>query len=204
MPSAPCCINFKYDVNIQEVSKRLPKHKNPWKTKKTKVVYKNPWIKVRENIVVTPNGKDGIYGVIEKRVGLGIVAVDDDKNVILAGQWRYPINKYSWSIIGGTLEDGESPLHAAKRELLEETNTKARIWKRLAVFYPSPEVFDEKAYIYLAKGLSSSEGKPEEIEQVEAKKVPFEDALKYIDSGDIIDGFAIVGLLKAKEYLKDV
>ena len=109
--------------------KSLPKSKNPWKTKKSKVVYNNPWIKVRENKVVTPDGSDGIYGVIEKKVGLGIVAVDDNNNILRAGQWRYAIKRYSWSFIGGTLEDGESPLQAAKRELLEETNTKARTWK---------------------------------------------------------------------------
>ena len=185
------------------VPKPLPKYANPWKTKKRKFIYKNPWIKVREDKVVTPQGGDGIYGVIEKKKGLGIVALDEDNNVILAGQWRYPIKKYSWSIIGGTQEPGETPLQAAKRELLEETNNKARLWKRLAIFYPSPEVLDEKAYIFLARGLTPAKGRPDDIEQVKTKKVPLEEALKYVDSGDIVDGFAIVGLLKAKEHIKN-
>lgn len=185
------------------MSKSKHNHKlNPWKTKSTKVVYKNPWIKVREDKVVRPDGKDGIYGVVEKAVGLGIVAIDEKQNVLLAGEWRYAIKKYSWSIIGGTLEKGETPLKSAKRELLEETNTKARKWKHLFSYYPSPEVFTELAHIYLAQDLYFAKAKDKGFEQIKAKRIPFKKALKMIDRGEIIDGFAITGLLKAKEILK--
>lgn len=156
---------------------------------------------MREDKVIRPDGKDGIYGVIEKQDGIGIVLLDDQNRVYLAGQWRYVTGKYSLSIIGGTREKGESPLVSAKRELLEETSFVAKRWKHLITFYPSIEVFNEKAYVFLARDLSEVKGQTDTIEDVRTKKVPFEKALDMIQKGEITDGFAIVGLLMAQKYI---
>lgn len=188
---------------MQVVSKGLPKHKNPWKTEKSKVVYKNPWIKVREDNVVRPDGKDGIYGVVQINDGVGIVALDDRDNVFLIGEWRYPISKYSRSIICGTRKGKEKPLTSAKKELLEEASVKADSWKHLITFHTSPGTFNEAAHIFLARGLKYAKGKQEGTTKIRVKKIPFKKALNMIKKGEITDSFAIVGLLKTKEYLKD-
>src|SRR3989344_8313897 len=174
----------------------MTKPRNPWKTKTSKTVYKNPWIEVIHNEVITPNGKDGIYGVVHIPKGVAIVAMDDNQNVYLVGEWRYPISKYSWSIICGTLEKGETPLAAAKRELKEEANLKADIWKELITFHSSPGLVNETSYVYLAQKLSKVNGKQEEVEKIKAKKVKFSKALVMTEKGEITDSYAIVGLLE--------
>jgi 8-oxo-dGTP pyrophosphatase MutT (NUDIX family) len=174
---------------------------NPWITKKQKVVYKNPWIKVREDKVVRPDGKDGIYGVVQISDGVGIVAIDKDNNVLLIGEWRYPISKYSWSIICGTCEGNERPLSAAKKELIEEASMKAKNWQHLVTFHPSPGILDETAHIFLATDLADTIGVQEGTTKIRVKKVPFTKALDMIKKGKITDSYAIIGLLSAKEKL---
>lgn len=185
------------------MSKSKHNHKlNPWKTKSTKVVYKNPWITVKENKVIRPDGKDGIYGVVQIPDGVAIVALDDDDNVLLIGEWRYPISKYSWSIICGTCDNDEKPLSAAKRELAEEANIKALKWKYLLTYHPSPGLVDETAHVYLATGLKRMVGQQEETEDIKVKRVSFKKALEMVAKGKITDSYAVVGLLKAKEMLE--
>jgi hypothetical protein len=74
---------------------------NPWKKLSSKTVYRNPWITVREDQVITPGGHPGIYGVVETRVATGVVALTDDQHIFLVGQYRYPLDVYSWEIPEG-------------------------------------------------------------------------------------------------------
>jgi hypothetical protein len=73
---------------------------NPWKTISTTLKYENPWIRVEEHQVLNPSGKEGIYGTVHfKNIAIGIIPVDDEGNTWLVGQYRYPLNCYSWEII---------------------------------------------------------------------------------------------------------
>src|SRR5688572_13985641 len=92
---------------------------NPWQTINQQVVYDNDWIRVREDNVIRPDGKPGIYGIVQyKNKAIGILPIDDDGNVYLVGQYRYPLELYSWEIPEGGCPEGEEPLEAAQRELL--------------------------------------------------------------------------------------
>ncbi len=166
-------------------------------------MYENPWIKVREDKVVRPDGKDGIYGVVQIADGVGIVALDDKDNVFLIGEWRYPISKYLWSIICGTCEPKEKPIKAAKKELIEEANMKAKKWSHLITFHPSPGTLDETAHIFLARDLIKVRGKQEGTTKIRVKKVPLTKAWKMIDKGEITDSYAVIGLLEIKDKLKN-
>src|SRR5690606_11888068 len=129
--------------------------KNPWKTLDTKVVYENTWIRVREDVVVRPDGKPGIYGVVETRLAPGVAALTPENEVYLVGQYRYPMDSYSWEIIEGGSDDDESALDAAKRELREEAGLEASHWEALG-----PEIHlsnchsNERGYLFLATGLT--------------------------------------------------
>src|SRR5581483_10744137 len=95
---------------------------NPWTALSGRLVYENPWIALREDQVVRPDGKPGIYGVVHfKSRAIGVLPVDDRGRIWLVGQYRYTLNRYSWEIPegGGTFD--ESPEEAARRELREET-----------------------------------------------------------------------------------
>ncbi len=104
---------------------------NPWKTLQSKVTYQNAWITVREHDVIRPDGKPGIYGVVETRIATGVVALTDSHEIYLVGQYRYPTNEYSWEIIEGGSDPQETALDAAKRELKEEAGLMAASWEPL-------------------------------------------------------------------------
>ena len=126
---------------------------NPWRTLGSRRVYENPWISVREDSVVRPDGEPGIYGVVHyKNTAVGVLPVEDD-HVYLVGQYRYPLDRYSWEIPEGGCPEGEEPLGAARRELREETGLEAGSWRRLGEAYLSNSVADEYAVWFLATDL---------------------------------------------------
>ena len=171
---------------------------NPWKKISSREVYKNPWISLREDQVINPSGNPGIYSVIETRIATGVVAIDTEDKVILVGQYRYPTDMYSWEIPEGGGEDGESPLDAAKRELLEETGVVAANWRPLGgEIHLSNCYSSERAYLFLATELTFGAQKTEETEKIAVKKLPFSEVLELVDSGGIKDGLSIIAILRA-------
>src|SRR5918999_6581096 len=116
---------------------------SPWRTVSSRRVYENPRISLRGDQVVRPDGEPGIYGVVHyKNVAVGILAVEDD-HVYLVGQYRYPLEMYSWEIPEGGCPEGEEPLGAARRELREETGLEATSWRKLGEAGLSKSVADE-------------------------------------------------------------
>jgi 8-oxo-dGTP pyrophosphatase MutT (NUDIX family) len=172
------------------------KFANPWQTISTRQVYDNPWIRVREDQVIRPDGEPGIYGVIHfKNKAIGIVPVDADGNIHLVGQFRYTLNSYSWEIPEGGCPDDEEPLETAKRELMEEMGLAAREWKQLGTAHLSNSVCDEEAIYYLATDLTYGEANPEGTEKLERRCVPVSEALRMIQSGEMTDALSILAIL---------
>ena len=172
---------------------------NPWKLKSKKTVYNNPWIEVSEHQVITPNGSDGIYGVVHfKNFAIGILPVDDQKNIWLIGQYRYPLKMHTWEIPEGGGPIHVDPLESAKRELLEEAGLIAAHWELIQTMHISNSCTDEFAYIYLCRGLTETTPNPDEDEILQIRKIPFDDAYAMLESGEITDSLTVVALLKAK------
>ncbi len=177
-------------------------NKNPWTILSEKELYNNPWIRVDEFQVLNPAGKPGIYGKVHfKNLAIGILALDDQKNTWLVGQYRFPLNEYSWEIPEGGCPLGTDPLESAKRELLEETGISAANWKEIQRMHLSNSVSDELAIIYLAQGLSFGVAEPEETEQLQIKKVRFEEAYQMVLDGKITDSISVAAILKLKTML---
>jgi len=169
---------------------------NPWKTIGTREVYRNDWMTVREDKVIRPDGKPGIYGVISPRVATGVVALTDNNEIYLVGQYRYTTDCYSWEIIEGGAEPNETPLEAAKRELKEESGLIAKSWQQLGgEIHLSNCISSEVCYLFLAKNLTQLESTPDGTEKLKVKKIPLEEALSLVRSGDIQDAASIIGIL---------
>ena len=175
---------------------------NPWQILGTEVKYHNPWISVREDQVRNPGGGRGIYGVVSmKNKALGIVPVDAEGNTWLVGQYRYPLNEYSWEIpMGGGLLEHDI-LASAQRELKEETGLTAARWTRIARLHTSNSVTDEEGFVYLAEDLTQGDLEPEETEDLRLWKLPLAEAISMVMADRITDGISVAGLLKAEKVL---
>lgn len=171
--------------------------KNPWKTLASKVVYDNPWIQVTHRDVLTPSGNPGIYGHVHfKNLAIGIIPLDNENNTWLVGQYRYATGNYSWEIPEGGGETGVDPLESAKRELLEETGLKAEKWTLIQTLHTSNSVTDEIGLIYLAQELTQHQAMPEETEQLIIRKMPLDEVLKLVFSGEIADAISIIAIFR--------
>jgi ADP-ribose pyrophosphatase len=175
------------------------KEKNTWKTLHSEVKYDTPWIKVTEHKVINPAGNPGIYGVVDfKNIAIGVLPIDDEGYTWLVGQWRYPLGEYSWEIPEGGGPHGVDPLESAKRELKEETGLVAQNYKEIGRIHTSNSVCNEYGILYLATGLSQRESEPEDSEDLQIRKVKFEEAYRMVMEGEITDSLSQVAILKAK------
>lgn len=168
---------------------------NPWKTISSQVVYETPWIRVVEHDCLNPHQKTASYGVVEfKNVALGILAIDEAQNIYLVGQWRYPLNQYSWEIPEGGGRFGFDPLEEAKRELQEETGVTAKDWEKLFEMHLSNSTTNERAIVYLARNLQVGPSAPEETEVLKIKKVSLTEAYEMIVKGEMTDSISVAAI----------
>ncbi|MFO0951862.1 MAG: NUDIX hydrolase [Isosphaeraceae bacterium] len=173
-----------------------PDRSNPWQTLSSRPVYENPWIAVREDQVVRPDGRPGIYGVVHfKHTAVGVLPVEDDGRVWLIGQHRYPLNRYSWEIPEGGGHEGEPPEETARRELREETGLVADRLELISTSHLSNSVSDEIAFIYRATGLTPGLSTPEGNERLEVRTVAWEEAWSMLRLGEITDSMSVIALL---------
>jgi 8-oxo-dGTP pyrophosphatase MutT (NUDIX family) len=171
--------------------------KNPWQTVSSTVTYQNPWFRVREDQVIRPDGKPGIYGVVETRIATGVAALTPENELYLVGQYRYPTEEYSWEIIEGGADPGELPIEAAKRELREEAGlVAAEVIPLGSEIHLSNCITAERAYLFVARGLSSVPAAPDGTEVLSVRKVPFVEAVRMVESGEIKDGMTIIAILR--------
>ena len=176
--------------------------KNPWKKISSKQIYKNQWFSLREDEVISPGGKNGIYGVVETSPAIAIVPINQNLETYLVGQYRYPLDVYSWEVPQGGGNHNESNLEAAKRELKEETGLIAHKWTYLDSLYTSNSITNEIGHIFLAEELLEGESEPEHTEDLTIKVVPFVEAYKMVLEFDIKDSLAIIGINRVYDYLR--
>ena len=177
---------------------------NPWKILSSREEYDNTWIRVTEYGVINPSGGKGIYGKVHfKNLAIGVIVLDIHLNTYIVGQYRFPTDKYSWEIPEGGCPINIQPLEGAKRELLEETGLIANSWEKILEMDISNSVTDEHAIVFLAYDLEQHKPSPEDTEQLEVRKIPFEEAYLMVEDGTITDSISVAAILKVKLMIAD-
>lgn len=176
---------------------------NPWQTLRTETVYDNPWIEVTHRAVINPSGGGGIYGMVHfKNLAIGIVPLDAEGYTWLVGQYRYPLQRYSWEIPEGGSPVGQSALESARRELAEETGLQALVWTPILEMHLSNSVTDEFAAVFVAQELTQGASRPEPTEQLQLRRIRLEEAVEMVMRSEITDSISVAALLKTSELIR--
>ena len=184
-------------MSSPEYAEHPPDHPNPVDDLiEPASIYENPWIRVREDQVLRPDGLPGIYGVVEfKNRAIGVLPVEDDGSVWLVGQYRYPLQAYSWEIPEGGGPLTESPEATARRELREETGLTAGTVELLATSHLSNSVSDELGYLFRATDLTHGKSDPEGTERIAVRRFEWSEAWQMLERGEITDSLSVMALL---------
>lgn len=173
-----------------------------------KVVYENPWMKVLEYGTST-DGKEGIYGVVERENSIIILVYSSNGNTLLLNQYRFPTEAESWELPMGGIEKGEPRIKAAARELKEETGISDPQLREVLTYYPVPGLTAQSATVFIAEvedaqlaEISKLPAYTDEIMGYEI--VSYKEAINKIYRGEITDGFSVVGLLSCMGVIKEI
>lgn len=178
------------------------KTNGPWKIVESHEKYKNNWMKIREDKVIRPDGKEGIVSLVEMEDGISVLSLDNDGYVYLADQFRYSMGKDGVETVSGAVNSNEKPLDAAKRELREELGIEAEEWIDLGLVNPFNVAIKAPHTIFLARKLKFGKDHQKGTKNIKLVKVKLEEAVKMVMNSIITNGPSCVLILKTNEYLK--
>jgi 8-oxo-dGTP pyrophosphatase MutT (NUDIX family) len=170
---------------------------NPWTTLQSRIAYSNDWIRVREDHVLRPDGQPGLYGVIEIRPSVGVLALNEGGEVALVGQWRYPVGRYGWEIVRGGSSEGETDMLAvARRELREETGYDAALWFPMGAVDVNNGVTTDVQHLFVARELSFAGVHLDPVEEIETRWLPLAQVVRMALDGGITEVCSVAAILR--------
>ena len=176
--------------------------RGPYTIKSSKQIYKNPWIEVREDAVVFPNGSESIWGTVHIKHGVSVLAMDDQGNIYFTKQFHYGTGNETPEVIAGGIDGDETPLQAAQRELQEEAGLEAKEWTFIGMMRPMTSYTDHVEHLYLARGLTEVSQHLDPGEIISIFKIPFATAVQWVMENKIEDCYSACLILRVAEYVK--
>lgn len=165
------------------------------KTTRTRPVYKGGMINLRIDTVSLPGGRESCREIIEHPGAAAVVPVLDSGSLVLVKQFRKPVESFLLEIPAGKLDEGETPVDCARRELEEETGYGAGLLKKIFDIFPSPGYSDEVITIFRAEKLAAAAPRPPSEESIGIVETEPAEALRMIRTGSIKDAKTIAGIL---------
>lgn len=161
----------------------------------SKEVYRCSLFQVTEDEAEDRTGWKMKRSIVRHRGSAVMMAVDPKGRVMLVRQYRMPANRSLWELPAGKVDEGETLANAARRELIEETGLRAKKWKKLVSFFPSPGYVEEKMTIFLATGVTQGDSQPMEDERIETRWFTKKELRTLIASNQILDAKTMIGFL---------
>lgn len=170
----------------------------PWTTQSSRLVYQNPWTRLREDIAVMPDGRTTVYGVVECGECVGVLPFVDPEHVVMVRQYRYVFGENQrWEMPTGGVKPGETLEAAARRELREEVGYDAQTLIPVASYYTSKSVVQEVAHLFIGRDLTPAAAIPDATEFLEVATLPFAEVLDMVLRSEIRDSMTIIAVLHA-------
>ena len=167
----------------------------------SKQIFDGMVVKLFVDDVELPDGKKAIREIVRHPGAVCVIPIDNDENVIMIKQFRYPFSEVLLEIPAGKLEPNEDPLEAVKRELEEESGVNAQSVEYIGTMYTTVAILDEKIHMYLATGLTYKSAHPDEGEFLEVERIPLKTLVDMVMEGKIPDSKTQIAILKAEKIL---
>jgi ADP-ribose pyrophosphatase len=167
----------------------------PPEVRSSRPIYANPWIQVREDELRWADGADRTYGLIEMAHGVTVAAVTADRQVALVREFKPAVGEFRLELISGGIDDGETPLAAGQRELLEEIGGRSERWEPFPAFDPFTALIHSPSHLYAAWDTVIETPDAIAGEILEVRFVPLDEAVAMAWSRQIKHGPSVVLLL---------
>ncbi|MDB5160574.1 MAG: putative hydrolase [Candidatus Saccharibacteria bacterium] len=167
--------------------------KSPITTVTSNVVYSNNWINVHEDAIIHPTGAEGIYAYVESKDSVMVVATNNKDEVFLVKAYRYPAKVWGWELPGGGA-DGEDPITAGKRELVEETGFTSDDWQIAGNPLVCNGLMTERMHILIARNVAAGIATDEEEAFLDKRFFSKNELDQMIKTGEIDDSQTLTGL----------
>jgi ADP-ribose diphosphatase len=161
----------------------------------SKTIFKGKVVTLKIERVVEPGGVRTRREVVVHPGAVVLLPRLPDGGILLVRQYRHPARQSLWELVAGTLEPGETPRHAARRELEEETGYRAREMKAILNFYPSPGILSERMHLFEARGLVRSKSNPDDDERIQVRRFTLRQVRSMVRRKKIKDAKTLIGLL---------
>ena len=173
----------------------------PFQTVSSRIAWSCPWYRVRQDDIITPDGRPGVYNVVEKDDAVWIVPVTAEGEVLMVYQYRYTIDEWCGEVPAGSVKPGQSAEEAARAELREEVGGLGGQLDYIGRFFLANGICNEVGHIFLATGVATGETHHEAAEVMHVHRVPVAKALAMARAGEITDGPSALALLLCADRL---
>jgi ADP-ribose pyrophosphatase len=167
---------------------------------KSKVLYVGKVFRLQRDTVIEPGGVRADRDIIVHPGSVVVLPIFEDGRILLIRQYRHSVGEFLWELVAGRKEPKETPLAAARRELIEETGYRAKNLRKMMTVIPTPGFANEWMWIFAAEGLQQGDAQPEEDEKITVKKLTLKQVDSMIEKGTLRDAKSICGLLYYMRY----
>ena len=177
---------------------------SPFTTNSSRVVWSCPWYSVRQDQITLPDGRPGVYNVVQHPGAVWIIPLTPAGEIVMLYHYRYTVDDWCWEVPAGGLKAGHTLEETALAELREEVGGAAGWLEYFGQFYTANGICNEVAHVYIAGGVTLGQTQHEAAEVIEVHPLPLDEVLAMAHANQINDGPTALALLLAEDRLREI